>query len=104
RRAVFVAVGGALSEGMVLDGAAPEEPQDCLKHAIAKAGAPKIMTGELIASLADPAQGNLRALMNMAGELLSIAAEREARQIDEKLFLETYAQPPPQKAAAGRRG
>ena len=31
--------------------------------------------------------------MNMAGELLSIATEREARQIDEKLFLETYAQP-----------
>jgi hypothetical protein len=40
----------------------------------------------------------------MAGELLSIAAEREARHIDEKLFLETYAQQPvPEKAAAGRR-
>jgi general secretion pathway protein A len=45
----------------------------------------------------------MRALMNMAGELLSIAAEREARQIDEKLFLETYAQPAPEKVAAGRR-
>ena len=49
------------------------------------------------------AQGNLRALMNMGSELLSIAAEREARQIDEKLFLETYAQPIPDKVAAGRR-
>ncbi len=63
----------------------------------------KLMTPELIATLADHAQGNLRALMNIAGELLAVAAEREARQIDEKLFLETYAQPPPQKAAAGRR-
>ena len=66
-------------------------------------GAPKLMTGELISALCDHAQGNLRALMNMAGELLSIAAEREARQIDEKLFLETYAQPVPDKVAAGRR-
>jgi general secretion pathway protein A len=96
-------LGSRIRVRMALERAAPEELQDCLKHAIAKAGAPKLMTGELIASLADHAQGNLRALMNMAGELLSIAAEREARQIDEKLFLETYAQPPPQKAAVGRR-
>ena len=74
-----------------------------MKHALTKAGAPKLMAGELIAALADHAQGNLRALMNMAGELLSIAAEREARQIDEKLFLEAYAQPVPEKIAAGRR-
>jgi hypothetical protein len=41
--------------------------------------------------------------MSMAAGLLSIAAERQARQIDEKLFLETYAQLAPEKAAAGRR-
>jgi hypothetical protein len=29
----------------------------------------------------------------MAGELLALAAKREARQIDEKLFLETCATP-----------
>ena len=96
-------LGSRIRVRMALERAAPEELQDCLKHAIAKAGAPKIMTGELIASLADHAQGNLRALMNMAGELLSIAAEREARQIDEKLFLETYAQPASAKTAGGRR-
>jgi hypothetical protein len=45
----------------------------------------------------------LRALMNMGAELLAIAAEREARHIDEKLFLEAFAQPPPEKAAAGGR-
>src|SRR5208337_2903051 len=56
-------------------------------------------------SLLTVAQGNLRALMNMAGELLVYAAEREARQIDEKLFLETCAAPPAAdaKAAAARR-
>jgi general secretion pathway protein A len=86
-----------------LERASPDELQECLKHALTKAGAPKLMTGELIAALCDHAQGNARTLMNMAGELLSIAAEREARHIDEKLFLETYAQPVPEKVTAGRR-
>src|SRR5215470_13615200 len=88
---------------VMLERASPDEMQECLKHALSKAGAPKLMTAELIATLCDHAQGNARALMNMASELLSIAAEREARQIDEKLFLETYAQPAPEKIAAGRR-
>jgi type II secretory pathway predicted ATPase ExeA len=97
-------LGSRIRVRMALERATPEELQDCLKYALAKAGAPKLITAELIATLADHAQGNLRALMNMAGELLSIAAEREARHIDEKLFLETYAQQPvPEKAAAGRR-
>src|SRR4249920_2677909 len=69
--------------------ASPEELAEHLRHALQKAGAVKLMTPELIATLCDHAQGNLRALMNMAGELLAYAAEREARQIDEKLFLET---------------
>ena len=96
-------LGSRIRVRMALERASPEELQECLKFALAKAGAPKLMTAELITALCDHAQGNLRALMNMAGELLSLAAEREARQIDEKLFLETYAQPAPEKAAAGGR-
>ena len=63
-------------------------------HALQKAGAVKLMTPELVATLCDHAQGNPRALMNIAGELLSLAAQREARHIDEKLFLEMCASPP----------
>jgi general secretion pathway protein A len=96
-------LGSRMRVRMAMERASPEELQECLKNALHKAGAPKLMTGELIATLADHAQGNLRSLMNMAGELLSIAAERQARQIDEKLFLEAYAQPLPEKVAAGRR-
>jgi transposase len=90
---------------LLLDRAKPDELQDCLRHALHKAGAPQLMTPELVAALADHAQGNYRALMNMAGELLALAAQRELRQIDEKLFLEAFATPPaPQlKIAAGRR-
>ena len=96
-------LGSRIRVRLTLERASPDELQECLKFALAKAGAPKLMTPELTSALCDHAQGNLRALMNMAGELLSIAAEREARQIDEKLFLETYAQPAESKAAAGRR-
>jgi len=58
------------------------------------------MTAEVVAALADHAQGNLRALMNMAGELLAAAAQREARQIDEQLFFETFTPSAPIAANA----
>jgi hypothetical protein len=42
--------------------------------------------------------------MNMAGELLALAAQREAAQIDEKLFFELFPTPSPaQLKVAGRR-
>src|SRR5262249_1306759 len=88
---------------LMLERASSDELPECLRQALQKAGAPKLMAPELIAALADHAQGNLRAIMNMAGELLAIAAQREVRHIDEKLFLETYAQPASAaKTAAGR--
>jgi type II secretory pathway predicted ATPase ExeA len=90
---------------LVLERASPEELRELLAHALAKTGAPKLMTTELIATLCDHAQGNPRALMNMAGELLAVAAQREARHIDEQLFFETFAAPSatPVKVAARRR-
>jgi general secretion pathway protein A len=83
-------LGSRMRVRLALERATPEELRECLTHALAKAGAPKLMTVELVATLCDHAQGNLRALMNMAGELLTIAAQREARQIDEQLFFETF--------------
>jgi type II secretory pathway predicted ATPase ExeA len=89
---------------LALERTGPDELQEYVVHALQKAGAVKLMTPELIATLCDHAQGNPRALMNIAGELLAVAAEREARQIDEKLFLETCATPPvAEPKTAGRR-
>ena len=96
-------LGSRIRVRLALERAAPDELHDCLKQAMNKAGAAKLMTEELMATLCDHAQGNLRALMNMAGELLAIAAQREARQIDEKLFLEMTSAPAETKTAAGRR-
>lgn len=97
-------LGSRMRVRLVLERATPEELRECLQHAIAKAGAPKLMTPELIATLSDHAQGNLRALMNMAGELLALAAQREAPQIDEQLFFETVTpSSAPQARVAGRK-
>jgi general secretion pathway protein A len=86
-------LGSRMRVRLTLDRATPEELRECLTHALAKAGAPKLMTLELIGTLCDHAQGNLRALMIMAGELLALAAQREARSIDEQLFFETFTPP-----------
>jgi type II secretory pathway predicted ATPase ExeA len=99
----FLPLGSRMRVRLAFDRASPDELADCLKQALHKAGAVKLMTEEVIATLCDHAQGNLRALMNMAGELLAVAARQEARQIDEKLFLETCAPSADTKAVAGRR-
>jgi hypothetical protein len=51
------------------------------------------MTPEVIATICDHAQGNLRTLMIMAADLLEAAAQHDARQIDETLFFQTCAVP-----------
>src|SRR5215813_6185778 len=60
-------LGSRIRVRLTLERATPDELQECLKYALNKAGAPKLMTAELIAVLSDHAQGNMRALMNMAG-------------------------------------
>jgi type II secretory pathway predicted ATPase ExeA len=99
----FLPLASRMRVRLGLERATPDELQDCLEQVLHKAGAVKLMTPELIATLCDHAQGNLRALMNMAGELLACAAQREAHHIDEKLFLETCSPPVEAKTAAGRR-
>jgi len=98
-------LGSRMRVRLALERSTPEELQECVRHILQKAGAVKLMTPEVIATVCDHAQGNLRALMNMAGELLALAAQREAPQIDEKLFFELFATPSPTQAkvAAGRR-
>jgi type II secretory pathway predicted ATPase ExeA len=83
-------LGSRIRARLVLERATIEDLQDCLRNALDKAGAPQLMTPDVIVTLSEHAQGNYRALMNMAGELLAIAAQRQIQQIDEKLFLEAF--------------
>ena len=64
---------------------------------MAKAGAAKLMTSELVTTLCEHAAGNYRTLMTMANDLLVTGAQREVKQLDEKLFFDTYT---PVKAEA----
>ena len=61
------------------------------------------MTTELRGTLADHAAGNFRVLMNLADELLAVAAERELARLDEKLFLEVFAQSPRPKSPPAKK-
>lgn len=64
-----------------------------------------LMTTKLQHTLCDHAAGNYRILTTMAAELLAAAAQHDLPQIDEKLYLEAFAQPEtpaPRQAVAGR--
>jgi type II secretory pathway predicted ATPase ExeA len=86
-----------------IERATPQELQNCLRHALTQAGVPTLMTPEVITTICDHAQGNLRALMIMASDQLETAAQREARQIDENLFFETASGASANDSKAGIR-
>lgn len=73
---------------------APHELRDFLDHITERAGAPHLITEPLKDALCDHAAGNLRVLTNMGQELLSVAAQRELPNLDEKLFFDVFSQKP----------
>ncbi len=82
-----------------------EELLEGLNHLLAGAGNASLMTPALRHTLCDHAAGNYRILTTMAAELLAAATQRELPQLDEKLYLEVFAQPeaPAPRRAAARR-
>lgn len=80
-----------------------EELRECLLQVTRKSGAIDLISEELIPILCDRANGNLRSLMIMANSLLSLAAQTNARRIDEKLYFEMTAQETDTKTAGKRR-
>jgi hypothetical protein len=65
----------------------------CLEHLLATAGNASLMTKQLRHTLCDHAAGNYRIFIGMAAELLMTAAQREITELDEKLYLQVFAQP-----------
>ncbi len=78
---------------LLLERASPQELADVLRHVCATAGNARLMTPELVATLAEHAAGNLRILHGLAADLLAAGAQREVTQLDEKLYLEVFAPP-----------
>jgi len=76
---------------LAIEPSTPGELEDCLRHVLDAAGNASVMTPAVVTALAEHAGGNHRAMMMMGHDLLAAAAERDARQIDEKLFFEIFA-------------
>jgi type II secretory pathway predicted ATPase ExeA len=101
RREDLLPLGSRLRLRLTLEPMGRDDLLACLRHLLRTAGAPKLMTAELMATLCDHAVGNPRVLAQMAGDLLAAAAEREAAQIDEKLYFEIFAPSPAKARRAG---
>ena len=96
-------LGSRIRRRLVLDYASRDELLACLDHLLEAAGNSTLMTSELKTTLAEHAAGNYRVLMNLADELLALGADRELPRLDDKLYLEAFAQPQRPKAAAARK-
>lgn len=65
-----------------------------LDHALRHAAAEHLMTPALKDTLVQHCAGNLRMLCGMADDLLQEAVQREAKCLDEKLYMEVFAREP----------
>ena len=90
RRDDLLPLGSRLRVRLDLGPLETSEAVAALQHALAEAGNPRLMSKELIQTLADHSMGNWRALMNMASEVLLAGMAADRSELDEKLFLELF--------------
>jgi type II secretory pathway predicted ATPase ExeA len=105
RREELIPLGSRIRTRLATEHASRDELQACLKHLLSAAGNASLMTTKLQHTLCDHAAGNYRILTTLAAELLAAAAQRDLPQLDEKLYLEVFAQPEapaPRRTVAGR--
>ncbi len=100
RREELVPLGSRIRTRLATEHASREELLACLDHVLAEAGNASLMTLPLRHTLCDHAAGNYRILTTLASELLAVATQRDLPMLDEKLYLEVFAQP---ERAAPRR-
>jgi general secretion pathway protein A len=105
RREELIPLGSRIRTRLATEHASREELLACLEHLLQGAGNPGLMTLQLRQTLCDHAAGNYRILTTLAAELLAAATQRELAVLDEKLYLEIFAQPTvpsPRRAAVKR--
>ena len=101
RREDLLPSGSRIRTRLVMEYATRDEPLACLHHLLATAGNANLMTPDLMHTLCDHALGNYRVITTLAAESLTAAAQREATQLDEKLYLEVFS--PPNTSASNTR-
>jgi len=100
RREDLLPVASRIRVRLNLDYLTPKDLLEWLQHVLHQAGAPRLMTPELMTTLAEHAAGNLRVLATMGSELLALGAKREITQLDQKLYFEAFATQPRSRATA----
>lgn len=73
---------------LVLDAEPPDVLGTMLRHILAAAGNASLMTDELQRTVCEHAAGNRRVLMNLCNELLALAVAKNAKRLDESLYLD----------------
>lgn len=91
RQEELIPLGSRIRTRLTLEAMTATELFDGIQHAITKAGNSKLMTKEVMKTLAEHSFGNWRAAMNMAQELLLAAAGEERIEIDEQLYFDVFA-------------
>jgi general secretion pathway protein A len=76
---------------LVLDAEPPDVLGAMLRHVLATAGNAALMTEELQRTVCEHAAGNRRVLMQLCNELLVLAVAKNAKRLDESLYLELTA-------------
>ena len=105
RRDNLVPLGSRIRTRLATEHASRDELLACLDHLLADAGNASLMTTDLRHTLCDHAAGNYRILTTLAADLLAAAAQQDLPQLDQKLYLQVFAQPdraPARRVAAGR--
>jgi type II secretory pathway predicted ATPase ExeA len=103
RTGELLPLGSRVRRRLTFDYASRDELAASLDQLLATAGNPSLMTSELRATLVDHAAGNYRVLMNLCDELLTVGADRDLPRLDEKLYLEIFAQTPKPKPPLKKR-
>ena len=93
RREELIPLGSRIRTRLATEHASRDELLACLMHLLAGAGNANLMTPSLCTTLCDHAAGNYRILTTLAAELLAAAAQRDLPQLDERLYLDVFAQP-----------
>ena len=102
RREELIPLGSRIRTRLATEAATRDELAACLEHLLSEAGNASLMTPELRQTLCDHAAGNYRILTSLAAELLAAAAQQQLPQLDEKLYLQVFAQP--ERTARRRAG
>ncbi len=101
RREELIPLGSRIRTRLATEHASRDELLACLEHLLKGAGSPGLMTQQLRQTLCDHAAGNLRIMTTLAAELLAAGVQRDLSVLDEKLYLEIFAQP---NVPSARRG